>query len=174
LLTSLAGASPLLCGYMIAIESISWTVATLIISSLKTVNQRWVIRSGSVVLTLAVAGLAVTMPLQTGSWATLALLLPFVILEGAGFGLAYPFIQRRIVAAADEAERGRASSGVPTTQMIGYAIGAAASGVIANAAGFGAGITRLAAVEVGFWVFAAFLPLCLIGNLLVWRLTRER
>jgi MFS family permease len=102
------------------------------------------------------------------------LLLPFVIMEGAGFGLAYPFIQRRIVAAADEAERGRASSGVPTTQMIGYAIGAAASGVVANAAGFAAGVTREAALQAGFWVFAAFLPLCLIGNLLVWRLTRER
>jgi MFS family permease len=174
LLTALAGASPLLCGYMIAIESMSWTVATLIISSLKSINQRWVIRSGSLTLTLAVAGLAVTMPLQTGSWATLALLLPFVIMEGAGFGLAYPFIQRRIVAAADEAERGRASSGVPTTQMIGYAIGAAASGVVANAAGFAAGVTREAALQAGFWVFAAFLPLCLIGNLLVWRLTRER
>jgi MFS family permease len=172
LLTSLAGANPLLCGYMIAIESISWTVATLIISSLRQVNQRWLIRCGSAGLTIAVAGLALTMPLQDGSWTSLAMLLPFVILEGAGFGMSYPFIQRRIVAAADEPERGRASAGVPTVQMIGYAIGAASSGIVANAAGFTEGISRTAAVQVGFWVFAAFLPLCLIGNLFAWRLTR--
>jgi MFS family permease len=172
LLTSLAGANPLLCGYMIAIESISWTVATLIISSLHRVNQRWLIRCGSAGLTIAVAGLALTMPLQDGSWTSLALLLPFIILEGAGFGMCYPFIQRRIVAAADEPERGRASAGVPTVQMIGYAIGAAASGIIANAAGFAEGVSRDAALHVGFWVFAAFLPLCLIGNLCAWRLTR--
>jgi MFS family permease len=173
LLTSLAGASPLLCGYMIAIESISWTIATLIISSLHRVNQRWLIRVGSAGLTVAVAGLALTMPLQDGSWGKLALLLPFVILEGAGFGMSYPFIQRRIVMAADEAERGRASAGTPTVQMIGYAIGAASSGIIANAAGFAAGISHAAALHVGFWVFAAFLPLCLIGNVLAWRLTRN-
>jgi MFS family permease len=172
LLTSLAGASPLVCGYMIAIESISWTVATLIISSFHRVNQRWLIRIGSAGLTIAVAGLALTMPLQDGSWSSLALLLPFIILEGAGFGLCYPFIQRRIVAAADEPERGRASAGVPTVQMIGYAIGAASSGIVANAAGFADGVSRAAALHVGFWVFAAFLPLCLIGNLCAWRLTR--
>jgi hypothetical protein len=172
LLTSLAGANPLLCGYMIAIESMSWTVATLIISSFHRVNQRRLIRIGSVGLTIAVAGLAVTMPLQDGSWSSLVLLLPFIILEGAGFGLCYPFIQRRIVAAADEPERGRASAGVPTVQMIGYAIGAASSGIVANAAGFSEGVSRAAALHVGFWVFAAFLPLCLVGNLCAWRLTR--
>ena len=90
-------------------------------------------------------------------------LLPGAILQGAGFGVCWAFVLRRIVASVADGERERASAAMPTLQMIGYALGAAASGIVANALG----LTETAPVEVvrsvAWWVFAAFLPLGLVG-----------
>ena len=53
--------------------------------------------------------------------------------------------------------------------MIGYAIGAAASGIVANSLGFADGVTVVEAEVVGFWIFAAFLPLAAGGCLAAWK-----
>ena len=49
--------------------------------------------------------------------------------------MCWAFVLRRIVAGVAAGERERASAAMPTLQMIGYAIGAAASGIVANALG---------------------------------------
>jgi hypothetical protein len=56
-------------------------------------------------------------------------------------------------------------------QRIGYAVGAAAAGIAANAAGLGDGATVAAARAAAFSVFAAFLPLFAIGGLAALRFT---
>jgi hypothetical protein len=97
-----------------------------------------------------------------------------MLLQGAGFGLAWPFIVRRIVLLAPAGERGLAASAAPTVQRIGYAVGAAAAGIAANAVGLGDGATVAAAHAAAFWVFAAFLPLFAIGSLAALRFTAAR
>ena len=57
-------------------------------------------------------------------------------------------------------------------QRIGYAIGPAACGIAANASGLGDGVTLAAAKTAGFWVFASFIPVLLIGLAGAWRFTK--
>ena len=84
-----------------------------------------------------IAGFAYAMPLGS-----IPLILACAMLQGGGFGIAWPFVTRVIVAVADPAESTIASSAVPTMQRIGYAVGAALCGIIANASGFSAWAER--------------------------------
>ena len=68
-----------------------------------------------------------------------------------------------IVAAAIPAESTVASSSVPAMQRLGYAVGAAGAGVIANGFGFSQGLSHDTAAAVAPWLFLAFLPLCMVG-----------
>ena len=85
------------------------------------------------------------------------------MLQGGGFGIAWPFVTRLIVAAAPESERTIASSAVPTMQRIGYAVGGATTGIIANASGFSEGLSGATAESVATWLFLAFVPLGILG-----------
>ncbi len=64
-----------------------------------------------------------------------------------------------------------AAASVPTVQRIGYAVGTAAVGIAANLSGLADGASVAAAKAAGFWVFAAFVPVLLIGMMGAWRFT---
>ena len=89
--------------------------------------------------------------------------LAFLIFVGAAFGMSFGFVTQRIVAGAEGDDRARASAAIPTTQMIGYALGASAVGFIANGFGFSEDASRDVLETVGFWGFAAFLPIVIAG-----------
>jgi len=168
LMDLLYGATPLTAGYMIAIESVAWTVAAIAVAN---ASARWdgtIVKSGSVLISLGVVGFALLMPDSS-----LLMLIPWAVLMGAGFGMAWAFIVQRVVSAASKKEKEVAASCLPTTQMIGYALGAACSGIAANAGGFAQDLSVVSAQTVGFWVFAAFVPVALIGNLAAWYLMRR-
>lgn len=55
-------------------------------------------------------------------------------------------------------------------QRIGYAVGAALAGIVANAAGFSDGLTGETARNVAQWLFIAFIPFGLVGCLAAARL----
>ena len=82
-----------------------------------------------------------------------------------GEAFAWPFLTRVIVASAPVYEQTIASAAVPTMQRIGYAVGAALAGIIANASGFSEGLNRDAAASVAGWLFLAFVPLGIVGCL---------
>src|SRR6185437_9645100 len=111
-------------------ESVAWTLAAIAVARAPVAREGALIRWGAVTIAAGVGGLALAMPVGP-VWA----LVPWAILQGAGFGLCWASLLRRIVAAVPEAERERASSAMPTLQMIGYAIGAAAGGMVANGLG---------------------------------------
>jgi hypothetical protein len=97
------------------------------------------------------------------------------LLQGAGFGLCWPAIVQRTVRFADADERSLASASVSTVQRIGYAVGTAAVGIAANAAGLADGAAVPAVRAAGFWVFAAFIPVLAIGVASAWGFTgRDR
>src|SRR5262245_18451202 len=145
---------PLTAGFMVALESVAWTILAIVFAGAPARREPVLIRVGALVITAGVIGLAVTMP-RGPAWA----LGPWVALQGAGFGMCWAFVLRRIVAGVPAGERERASAAVPTLQMIGYAVGAAASGVVANSLGLSEHAPDATVRAVGFWVFAAFLPL---------------
>ncbi len=166
LLAKLFAVVPFTAGFMVAIESVAWTLAAIAFAGASEQSETTLIRVGAVLIAAAVAGLGVTMP-HGPVWA----LVPWLTLQGAGFGMCWAFLLRRIVAGVPAGERERASSAMPTLQMIGYAVGSAATGIVANALGLIEGAPLEVVRTVAFWVFAAFLPLAALGVVAAWRVT---
>jgi MFS family permease len=150
--------SLLATGYLIAAESIAWSILSIIVANAKPKHERTIILLGVSMIAAGVAGFAYAVP--NGS---VPLLVACAVMQGGGFGIAWPFVTRMIVAAAPPSESTVASSGVPAMQRIGYSVGAASCGLVANAAGFSEGLTQDAARNVAVWVFLGFVPLALVG-----------
>ena len=166
LLTSLHGISLLTAGYVIAAESIAWSILSILVANAPPSRERLIIVGGAAMIAAGIAGFAHAVP--SGS---ISLILLCALLQGGGFGIAWPFVTRVIVAAADPGDSTIASSAVPTMQRIGYAVGAASCGIIANAAGFSEGLSGQTARNVATWLFLAYVPLALVGVLAAVRLT---
>jgi hypothetical protein len=164
IMETLYGATPLVAGLMIAVESVSWTIAAIVFAGAGARFEPALIRGGALAITIGIAGFAWRMP-----QGPVVALVPWAILLGAGFGMCWAFIMRRIVESVPAAERERAAASLPTIQLLGYALGAAASGIVANLSGL-ATPTRAAMELAAFWVFAAFLPLAVLGLAAAWRL----
>lgn len=164
LLTALHDIPLLTTGYIIAAESISWSVLSIAVASAPPQRERAIIVAGALMIAGGVAGFAWAVPAGA-----IGPILFCAVLQGGGFGIAWPFVTRLIVAAARGEERTIASSAVPTMQRIGYAVGAAATGIVANAAGFDAGLSKATAAAAAPWVFLAFVPLAALGVAAAWR-----
>ena len=168
MLVRLHGASALTAGYVIAIASIGWSVAAVLVAGVPERRDDAFIRAGMAILAAAVAGYAVA--LVTGPVWLVAL---FAAAEGIGFGMSWTFILRRAIgrAAADDAER--LASALPTVQRIGYALGAAWAGLVSNAAGIADDMSRPELARGGAAVFAACWPLALAALPMAFRFTRR-
>lgn len=167
LMAALFGTTPLTAGLLVAAESVAWTLAAMALANAAPAREPSLIRGGALCITAGIAGLAWSMP-RGPVWALGA----WVALQGLGFGMCWAFLLRRIVASVPPDDAERASAAVPTTQMIGYALGAAACGMVANA--FGLAETAPPAVlrGVAAWIFLAFLPLAALGIVGAWRIAR--
>ena len=168
ILTSLHGVPILTTGYIIAAESIAWSVLSILVANARPSQERPIILAGSLMIFAGMVGFVFAVP--AGS---LPLVLACAILQGGGFGIAWPFVTRVIVTAAREAERTVTSSAVPTMQRIGYAVGAALAGIIANTAGFSEGLSGETAEGVAQWLFLAFIPFGVLGCVAALRLMND-
>ncbi|MDR3499027.1 MAG: MFS transporter [Parvibaculum sp.] len=165
IMQAIYGVSPLVAGYVLGAEAMSWTVLALIVASLP---QRWhglFIRLGAATVLTGVCLLAVTM--RHGPISLIVVSSAFL---GGGFGLCWAFVAQSILGSVEGEERALASSAVPTMQLIGNATGAAGAGAIANFLGFSHGIDAETAAGGSFWLFAAFVPVALAGLAAAWRL----
>ncbi|WP_164772153.1 MFS transporter [Mesorhizobium sp. M2C.T.Ca.TU.002.02.1.1] len=165
LLTTLHDIPLLTSGYIIAAESISWSILSILVANAPPERERSIILVGALMIAFGIAGFAYTIP--AGS---IPLILLCALLQGGGFGVAWPFLTRIIVASAAPDEQTIASAAVPTMQRIGYAVGAAIAGIIANASGFSEGLNRDAAASVASWLYLAFIPLGVFGCLAAMRI----
>jgi len=162
----LRGMSPLWAGYVIGVESLAWTITALAVAHVSGAwDGRWV-RIGAVCLVVSLVILA---------WATadgpLAWVLVGGALMGAAFGFSWSFMGRRVMGALSEDDRAIGSSAITAVRQTGAAVGAAISGAAANLAGFHHGLTAESARGASVWVFAAVIPLALVGTWAAWRLT---
>jgi MFS family permease len=167
LLGLLFGIGPMAAGYLVAIEAVAWSLASFAASGAAGAGQEnRLIRVGAVLIAAGALGYVLAVP--SGSVAGIVACL---IAQGAGFGLSWPYIVKCIVAGAPEAERGAAAGAVSTMHLIGYAVGASASGIAANSAGLASGATPSTAHDAALWLFGAFAPLGLAGAAAAFRLT---
>jgi len=167
ILTQLHGVPLLTSGYIIASESIAWSVLSILVANTRPEREGRVVMLGALMIAGGVVGFAYAVP--AGS---LPLILFCAILQGGGFGMAWPFVTRMIVDASLPGEKTIASSAVPTMQRMGYAVGAAIAGIIANAGGFAHGLSAETAQGAASWLFIAFLPLAAVGCLAGWKTAR--
>lgn len=162
------GMSALGAGYVMAAEAVAWSTMAMVFAGVGAKGEERVIKGGALLIVLAIALLGPAM--AEGPLSAIVLL---SIAQGAGFGMMWGFLIRRVVAAAPGDERDSASAAMPTTQQIAFALGAALSGIIANLAGFAEAQTPAAMQPVAIWVFISFLPLAVLGAAAAWRLARE-
>ncbi len=152
------GQGPLIAGYVVSLEALGWTLAALPVARIDDSRDGAFIRLGPVIVLAGLLGLGLAI-----GHGPLAVIGAASALLGAGFGLFWSFLNRRILASLPDRERALGSSAIPTIQMIGNAVGAAAAGTLGDQLGLGAGIGRAAALRHGPVMFFAFLPLAVGG-----------
>lgn len=162
LLSILHGIGPIAAGYMVALESVAWTVGALCFSGASGPAQRRVIRWSFVAVAIGCAGLALFVA-SGPIW----VLLPMLFLQGLGFGACYGHILQRCVDLVPRDDKDRAASALSSIQTFGYALGAAVIGLIANAVGFGADPGPATAADASHWVFGAMIPVAVIAVLTI-------
>lgn len=160
----LYGTTPLMAGFVLALESVAWTITAVAFAGAGPKTEPWLIRGGAAAIAAGLVGLAVVMP-----EGPVEALLPWAFLQGAGFGACWSFLIRRLVESVPAGDRERASSSVPTLQRLGYALGAAGAGIVVNLTGLTAAAPRAVVETASFWVFAAFIPAAAAGVWAAWK-----
>lgn len=161
------GLSPLTAGYTIAAEALSWTLAALLVSELPPQADRRVIRAGATLNVAAILSLIVVMPSGV-----LGCVVAAALMLGTSFGAMWAFLARRIIDHLPESERGLGAAAIPSTQMVGNAVGAALAGLVANGLGASHGIDRFDSRPIATWLFVAAAPLAFGAWACAWRATR--
>ena len=164
LLIRLYHLTPLEAGFIIVTESIGWTAGAFFLSGQAPAREGRLIRLGSALLLAGTAAQAWFVP-QGPLW----LVVVSAFLGNAGFGMIWGYVIKRVVANANREDRDRAGSMLPSVQQTAFALGAALTGIIANALAFDQ-MTRAEEFRMAaFWLFAGFVPPALLGNLIAWR-----
>jgi MFS family permease len=166
LLQAIDGLSPLEAGYVIAADSIGWTVTALVVANLQGRGEAQAIRGGTVAITLGMVALSLTLPHRS-----VAAVAAAALVMGGGFGLMWSLASRRILASVPQAEAAIGASALPTLQGIGGITGAAVAGVLANLLGLANGFDARTAIHAAPWLFGAFVPIAGLGVLAAIRLT---
>lgn len=158
LMTRIHGLSALTIGYIVACSSIGWTILAVAVSGAPERFDPALVAGGMAIVTLSILGFLQAVP-RGPVW----LIVVAALLEGGGFGMAWTFILRRATALSAPGEATRLAGALPTVQRLGYALGAAYTGIVANASGFLTMQTPDEAASVARIVFLACLPLAGIG-----------
>ncbi len=147
----LHGVTPAAAGYLYAVQSLSWTAGTLLSARVSPVRARTVLALGPLLTAAGFAGLFFT--IGAGPVAAIAASL---MLVGLGIGTCWAHIGAAILSSGRPNEGAVTAAMIPSTQLFAVALGAALSGVIANAAGLGSSASPPAAALAGAWLFGSF------------------
>jgi MFS family permease len=164
ILIELYGLNPLQAGFIVLMESVAWGSAAIIFSGTRPEVEPRLLKSGAAMVLLGLIAMSFIFP-RGWLWAVVIA----VILMNGGFGMMWGFIIKRIIGAASAVDKDRTASLLPITQQTGFALGAAFSGLIANSLGIGQVTGQFDIRAVAFWLFAGFVPVALVGNLMIWR-----
>jgi MFS family permease len=167
-LQHLHGLDPLEAGFAVASGSLAWTIAGLIAASASGSWPDRLMSAGPAIMGIGLLAMALLLP---SSAATLAVI-PAIVALGIGIGQCWPFVPQRIMSGAQPGDEVVAASSTPTVQQMGFALGAALAGVVANASGFSQGLADDSTRQAAFWVPASFVIPAIIACLASLRLHR--
>ena len=165
----LHGVTPAAAGYLYAVQSLSWTLGTILSARVPPTRTRTVIVLGPLVTAAGFAGLFFT--IGSGPVAAIAASL---MLIGGGIGTCWAHISSAILSSGRPDEGALTASMIPSTQLFAVALGAALSGVIANAAGLAGSASRPTAALAGAWLFGGFVAAPLAAFVIASRLRPAR
>jgi EmrB/QacA subfamily drug resistance transporter len=162
------GLGPLEAGLVFTILAVAYVVTSGPAPGLTARYGRGVVVAGGVTLTAGLIAMAAAVA-EVGTGGSLAVLVPGLVLVGAGIGLCFTPLTSIVLATVDPARVGSASGAMSTTQQVGYALGVAITGVIffgATESGIGhafeLSLIQLAIVAAGIVPMARILPV--VGN----------
>ena len=158
LLITIHGATPIAAGFVLACISIAWTLSAIAVSGAAEHRDSTFIALGTVLVAVSVCGL-----LYSVSYGPVWLIFVFAAFEGLGQGASRAFIVRRAVTIVREEDRERITGAMPTVARLGYALGAAFCGLLANAAGFSLEMKADQAAAVARFIFVGSLPFALLA-----------
>jgi hypothetical protein len=130
------GVTPLVAGYFNAILAVSWTAASFATAHWRGRGQDVAVVGGQFVAFAGMAGLAVGVVILPP-----AVIGVFTAMVGFGIGTSNLHLTANTMHSALPGEENVTASSIPTIRSLGIAFGAALSGLIANLAGLGGGIS---------------------------------
>lgn len=151
LMYRLKGLGPVQSGGLLLLESVGWSLVAVTVSGFSQRYEKMLILAGFCIVAAGTALFAYAIP-----YGPVALIAFAALAQGGGFGLAYSFMMRRAIAMTNDEDRERIASAIPTTQRLGYGLGAAFSGMIANGFGYSqvAPIARVEAIAVALFTLS--------------------
>lgn len=160
------GINGLTAGYIVASEAVGWTIMAFVVSGAgEAWQRRWLvigpagILGGVAIQAFVVAGGSIPLIAFSGA------------LLGAGFGVSYGFLGRRVLTMFSDDEAARGSGAIAAVRGAGAAVGAALASIGANAAGFAA-LTPSNAHWVALAAFGSVVPFAAWGLLASIRVAR--
>jgi MFS family permease len=152
-LQQLHARDPLTAGYTVAVASLSWTAVGIGVASLSAPWPARMLVAGPCAIAVGLLGLGATL-----AAAPIVTILPIALI-GAGIGACWAFIAQRTMGEARHGEENVAAASLVTVSMVGWALGAALAGLVANACGLSDGVTHDAVLRAAFWVPASFVAI---------------
>src|SRR3954470_6730156 len=156
------GLDPLQAGLVFTILAVAYVVVSAPAPALTARHGRSVVAAGGAALTAGLAALALATA-EVGVGGSIVVLVPGLLLVGAGIGLCFTPLTSTVMAAIEPERAGAASGAMSTTQQVGYGLGVAITGVVFFAhpdiaSGFESSLVPLAALAGGIVVATALLP----------------
>lgn len=165
-LQSLHGLDPLMAGYGVACASLGWTAASVVVAGADEKGRGRCIVIGPLLMLLSLLAAGFF-----GHHSAIAMSAAILGI-GWGIGICWAFTAQRIMSGARKGEETVAASSIPTVQQIGFAMGAALSGLAANTAGFTVDLPREGMLFVAYVVPLCFAVSAALGWLAAERLRR--
>lgn len=162
-----AGLSALEAGYLVAVEALAWTAASLAGSGASAAWRGRLIVGGAA--SIVIGTLGVTLLMDSGNLVAIGIAAASL---GAGFGLAYPHLGQKVIGSFGPATRARGSAAIGAVRNAGGAVGAALAGLAANAAGFGAGLSASNFSLIAWAAFGIGIPFAVAALLAALRVVR--
>ena len=162
------GASPLVGGYVAALSSLAWTLASLATAGAGAAGRRRLIALAPLVSFAGMLGVAgalwnSNLPLTALCWAVF----------GGGIGLTWPHLASLLIASSPESERQAAGAFVTLLQIGAAAFGAALAGMVANMTGLPKATARADVAIAALGLFATFAVAPLLAAVTANRVLRE-
>jgi EmrB/QacA subfamily drug resistance transporter len=157
------GLGPLEAGLVFTILAVAYVVVSGPAPKLTERYGRSVIAAGGVALAAGL-GLLASAVGAVGVGGSLVVLVPGLLLVGAGIGLCFTPLTQTVLQSVDPQRVGAASGTMSTVQQVGFALGVAVTGVIFFGAGadvghaFEVSLIELAVLGVGIVVASRLLP----------------